>query len=147
LTTFALETFPQELCNLNERGKSLAASLKLFNDEHNSGLIEPKPGLFSKDKKPVNEVLDGRGFRKYEEIKKIYRHGQGQALMDYAKAMVGEPSIYEKVLNFKKSTLMAFAHGSCDSPLCDQLIFLAEYSLAKNPSVFKDIVYGRWEMR
>ena len=38
-----------------------------------------------------------------------------------------------KVAGFKKSTLKAFAFGGCDSPLCDQLLFLYEWLRVEKP--------------
>merc|ERR1712151_616425 len=62
----------------------------------------------------------------------------------YAKALMNDTSLFSKVANHKKSTVRAFALGSCDGPLCDQLIFLCEWLATEQPSWTAPCEPGFW---
>jgi len=114
LTTFVTPDFAPAL---TQRWPLLAAVLKVFNDEFNIWLVEPDVAkLFGKNTltKADVEIFE-------ERIKPKFKPKSMQA---YCHTLIDEVTIFDKVKAFKKSTIRAFAAGGCDSPLCDQLLFL-----------------------
>ena len=66
------------------------------------------------------------------------------AFWSYAQALQADGEIWKKVVGFKKSTVPAFAAGSCDSPLCDQLLFLHEWLAKEQPGWLASQEIGKW---
>jgi len=138
LSSFAKEQFAAEVhcCS-----PLLAAALKLLNDEHNSHLVKPKSVL--NPKKQLSDEEKGR----FKDIEKLYTtSGAPGALKEYAKRLVDDEELFAKVKDFKKSTVQAFAYGACDSPLCDQLLFLFEHLQIHRPDLLSrpSMTPGLW---
>jgi len=119
-TTFALETFAGQL---NFRAPLLAAGLKLLNDEFNARLIFPAEKLFKRKNASMSNNLSQTELAKAMNIESRHKN----SIRDYAKAIYEAPELFSKVNDFKKSTLVSFAYDGCDSPLCDQIVFLYEW--------------------
>eukprot|EP00971_Amphidinium_carterae_P166060 3291484-Amphidinium_carterae.1 len=68
-----------------------------------------------------------------------------EELAEYARKIVENEDLFLCVQDNKKSTLQAFAFRACDSPLCEQLLFLYEWLLEHDPSLLeKHDVPGKW---
>merc|ERR1712217_467999 len=67
----------------------------------------------------------------------------GDNIEKYCKHIVDDFVLFAKVREFKKRTLASFAFGGCDSPLCDQLIFLHEWIALRQPE-WIDTHEGEW---
>lgn len=133
LTTFALPNFAKHLSNASPM---LAAALKLFNDEMNEELISPyKSSLFR------GSTLDDSDNVKLSGLKEMF---DKEGVQVYADALTSDEVMFAKVAGFKKSTLMAFAKGGCDSPLCDQLLFLHEWLRDEKPQYLNPAQPGTW---
>ena len=52
--------------------------------------------------------------------------------------------LFPKVAGYKTSTVRAFAEGSCDAPLCDQVIFLCAWLATKKPTWIASCEPGVW---
>lgn len=118
----------------------MAAVMKLFNDEFNEGLINPSNRLLFK-----GATLTNAENARWEKIKIQYRpmrglpgHEHDEMVKVYAKALVQDPVLFAKVADFKKSTFRCFANGGCDSPLCDQLVFLYEWLKESKPDLLDE---------
>jgi len=135
LTTFAHPKYAKELYKANPL---LAGLLVLFNDEFNEGLINPQSKSLFK-----GSTLDESEKEAFDKISEHFRHGDRKGVEAYARALVADQRLFAKVANFKKSTLKAFAFGGCDSPLCDQLLFLREYLHLHHPDFLAGDV-GKW---
>lgn len=136
MTTFATPNFAVELAN---KHPLLAAALKSFNDEFNVHLIEPgSKSLFK------GSTLDDEERNRFNLLKRVYDAGGPGAIENYAKALVSDQELFAKVAGFKKTTLRAYACGSCDSPLCDQLVFLYQWIKAEMPECLSDQTPGSW---
>jgi len=132
LTTFAL---PRFAADISVKAPLLAAALKLFNDEMNESLVSPfKDSLFK------GSTLDDQDKAALTQLKTTF---QRLGINAYAKELASSP-LFAKVAGFKKSTLKAFAAGGCDSPLCDQLLFLAEWLLDEQKT-WVTTTSGAWE--
>lgn len=107
----------------------LAAVFTDFNAEFNARLIRPaNDGLFR------GSTLDQAEKDRFDEIAKKF---DAQDPMPYAQALAADESIFAKTADFKKTTIQAFAHGACDSPLCDQLLFVRGFLTVKQPGALK----------
>jgi len=136
LTTFAMPNFAKELATTHPVHASM---LKLFNDEFNATLVDPdSKSLF---KKGIEWTAEEQA--RFEQIKSLYNHADAQKLQEYASRMLEDPCISQKMADYKKSTFKAFACGGCDSPLCDQLLFLYEWA-CKERSHYLEIEEGYW---
>lgn len=117
----------------------LAASIKLFNDEFNEGLIAPtNASIFDRDAMWRNDEVT-----RFTTISALFKHGDAEAVQRYCKAVIEDPVIFPKLASFKRSTFQATAHGGCDSALCDQLLFLHEW-LAKEHPTWLTLESGAW---
>mmetsp|Transcript_140937 Transcript_140937/g.244058 ORF Transcript_140937/g.244058 Transcript_140937/m.244058 type:complete len:193 (-) Transcript_140937:94-672(-) len=70
--------------------------------------------------------------------------GGHDAAMAYAKALVADAGLFAKVVGFKKNTVKAYAGNGCDSPICDQLVFLYEWLCAEMPDAMINLEAGIW---
>jgi hypothetical protein len=131
-TTFAPDQFAGEL-NLAAH-PLLIAFLKMLHIEFNKGLIAPNKLYKSR---PLTKVESAR----FEAIKAKFA---ADRLQEYCNDIVDDFVLYCKVPDFKKSTVAAFATGSCDSPLCDQLSFLIEYLMVRSPGTLRNMEPGKW---
>ncbi|CAJ1432056.1 unnamed protein product, partial [Effrenium voratum] len=48
-------------------------------------------------------------------------------MQKYAEALWKDKELFQKVPGYKQTTVTAFANGTCDAPLCDQVCFLYEW--------------------
>jgi len=136
-TTFAPTSFAADINMVAQ--PVLIALLKLLNDEHNMGLIKPDK-LYRTAGAAYGKLAEHERER-FAVIEALFAETKVQ---EYCKGIVNDFVLFSKVPDFKKSTIAAFAHGCCDSPLCDQLIFLIEYLKLKRPTALKDTEVGKW---
>ena len=61
---------------------------------------------------------------RFREIVPLANDPRG--LQKYAETLMKDEGIFEKVASYKQSTVKAFALGTCDAPLCDEVCFLFE---------------------
>merc|ERR1712217_362453 len=130
--TQSLSTFasPDLSKSLSEKYPFFAGLLKLYNDEYNSLLVDPRTNIFEQD---LTE----------EEAKTLQTYSQGYDPQDmakvrqYCKAVSEDKHLFWKVRQKKRSTFFACANGGCDWPLCDQLVFASEYLKMKIPKSLK----------
>lgn len=131
--SFSLPSFGVVLA---EKAPLLAAVMVLFNQEFNQGLIHPdNKSLFK------GSELDHAEKDRFSQIKSLFYE---KDVSDYAKAIKADSAIWDKVVKYKKTTVAAFAHGSCDSPLCDQLLFLYEWLVKLQPTWLAQVSPGSW---
>lgn len=134
LATFALPVFAQEI---SEQDPLLAALLTAFNTEFNATLINPldkDPKLF---KQPLDEGEKGR----FDAVRRLFTPADPKA---YAKALRADEGLWKKLCDHKRSNVLAFATGSCDAPLCDQLVFLYEWLVRYRPETVTNGPEGKW---
>merc|ERR1719215_1681491 len=136
-TTFAPTQFAADLNMVAQ--PVLIALLKLLNDEHNMGLIKPDR-IYRKD----NEVYGKLADHEKERFAIIEKQFTDTTLQEYCTGIVNDFVLFSKVPDFKKSSIAAFASGCCDSPLCDQLIFVFEYLKVERPTALKNTAAGKW---
>merc|ERR1712039_480520 len=135
LTTFVKPGFANQVAL---KMPLLAAMLKSFNDEFNADLIAPDlDKLFGKDK------LDSRLRERFEAIAKHFKRGEPKSIEKYALDLSNDAELWARVKMFKKSTIKAFAQGGCDSPLCDELLFLYLW-LHEHDKDALDVETGMW---
>lgn len=133
-TTFAPEQFSSKL---NLHGDPLLiAFLKLLNDEHNLGLVKPDK-LFQK--RPLSPTEQAR----FDKIRPYYSE---KTVQEYCDGILKDFALFAKVPDFKKSIVTAFAFGCCDSPLCDQLLFLIEWLKDRQPDALDKKETGTWQL-
>ena len=132
--TASLSTiFPEGLAEeISKENPELAAVLKSLNDEFNVGLIVASK-IFD-DEKPLTSEEEV----KVSRLEGMYKKGD---IEGYCKQLKEETGLYSKVKGFKKPTIEAFATGKCDSPLCDQLLFIIEK--LRNGELIQDNI-GKW---
>ena len=118
----------------------LAASLKVLNDESNSGVVQPSEVLDAKHKLTHGEA------KRWELIAQKYIRGDSDSLADFARALCQDMALFKKVRGDSLSALTTFAHGGCDSPLCAQLHFLYEFLMKWVPSCFGKATPGVWKL-
>jgi hypothetical protein len=136
-TTFAAADFGEQLA---KRWSIHAAMLKLFNDEFNAHLIGPEKKIWDKKGK-----LTADEERRFNRIKRTFDVSDPRKVRAYAKQVVADQALFDKIAGFKKSTFQAYATDSCDSPLCDQLVLLYEWLATDAPGALKDHhEAGRW---
>jgi hypothetical protein len=133
-TTFALPDFAMDL---GLQWPLLAATLQSFNAEFNARLIAPRM-----DKIFTRKLDDEERDRFETNIASKYDEKNPQP---YAEALVSDVELWNVVKKFKKGTLTAFAFGGCDSPLCDQLIFLYLWLKTNMPDDIEEKV-GKWNL-
>jgi len=136
LTSFATPDFAKLLTDTHPL---LAAAMKSFNDEFNVHLIEPQNRSLFRG----SELTEAEKER-FKVVSAHYLKGGPTGLKDYAQALLEDEEIFDKVVGFKKNTLRAFADGGCDSPLCDQLVFLYEWLVTEHPEYMDDKPPGWW---
>jgi len=133
LTTFATPDFAKHLSGL---APMLVAALKLINDELNCALVSPfNDSLFK------GSTLDDQDKKALSQLQELFKN---EGINVYAKRLTDSP-LFAKVAGFKKNTVKAFADSGCDSPLCDQLVFLAEYLMEKQPE-WLSFSFGAWKL-
>ena len=49
------------------------------------------------------------------------------SLQKYSESLMNDAELFKKVAGYKQSTVKAFALGTCDAPLCDEVCFLFEF--------------------
>jgi len=125
-TNFADFALPSFAPLLSHRYTLIAAVWRLLNDAFNTKLVSPE--------KVMEKVLPPDLEEKFSEAKVHY----AKDMKKYAE-IVCTPKLLEHVVNKKKNTLKAFACGSCDVPLCDQLLFLREWARDHQPPVPRDL--------
>merc|ERR1711920_671585 len=64
----------------------------------------------------------------------------------YARALREDPGLWDKVVNYKKPTFKSFANGTCDCPLCDQLVFIYEFLSKDKPEFLSAEKRGKWRV-
>jgi len=134
LSSFAKEGFAADLSTAYPL---LAAALKLLSDEYNWSLVNPKHLFVHLPEEKQSELPALQ--KDYEEAH------QPEQLAAFAHKIFNDEDLFRYVKNVKKSTLQAFAYHACDSPLCDQLLFLYEWLLEKGTSLLaKHDAPGRW---
>jgi len=136
LTTFALPEFAKDV---SMRWPLLAAALKLLNNEMNQSLIAPDNNSLFRGSELVAEEQ-----ARFAHISSKFVSGDFDAIQVYAKALIDDTILFPKVAGFKQSTVRAFAFGGCDSPLCDQLIFLHIWMRHNHPSWLAAAPHGSW---
>jgi hypothetical protein len=143
LTTFANETFAFHVTMQNPM---LSAVLKKYDEEKNSLLVEPKWDAEDQTYKVFNKSMLSKAAldRFAKEVKPLWKYNDGDALTKYCKKLYEDAELYHAVKSFKKSTVSAFAFGGCDSPLCDQLIFLHEWLCDEMSEALVKPTPGRW---
>merc|ERR1719203_168531 len=62
----------------------------------------------------------------------------------YARAIVDCNELMEKVADHKRSTVRAFAEGTCDMPLCDQVCFYFVWLQEKMPEALDTDSESEW---
>lgn len=113
--TFASPTLAGSLC---ERSDLLSACIHAFVDEFQGNLVRPENlSLFRGSELSAEE---------WEHFKKDIAPLAELNLQEYATKLEQDP-LFQKVPNYKKTTVTAFANGSCDTPLCDQVCFVYEW--------------------
>mmetsp|Transcript_47208 Transcript_47208/g.110385 ORF Transcript_47208/g.110385 Transcript_47208/m.110385 type:complete len:463 (-) Transcript_47208:9-1397(-) len=122
--TESLSLIKYLLWSLSEASPLLAAAVVLFVEEFQGNLIVPEnKSLFR------GSTLTPEEQARFDEIAKL--SSKPNQFQMYAKSLFEDEEIFAKVPNYKKSTVKAFAEGSCDAPLCDEACFLYEW-LQKN---------------
>lgn len=142
-STFAPNNFASTLAY--NADPLVVAMLRLITDEVNIGLVGPTK-IFEKDGLTMQEQ------QRFEEIKRLYPKDIGshinnpRALQKYCQIIMEDKALSAKIKSFKRSTMFAFAHDLCESPLCSQLIFLHELVAKENPEWLVDdgAKYGYW---
>ena len=111
--------------------------MKLFNEEFIVRLICPSnKKLFKKD-----TPLDDSEKERKAKLEAIFHRSGTEA---YAKALMNDSILFSKVAGYKTSTVRAFAEGSCDAPLCDQVIFLCAWLATMQPTWIASCEPGFW---
>ena len=67
--------------------------------------------------------------QRFAKIKNVFLE---KGVNEYAQALKADAEIWHKDVDYKRSTVASFAAGACDSPLCDQLLFLYEGSTERS---------------
>lgn len=133
-SSFAPPSFAKDL---SRQSPFLAAVLKSIDEEFNAELIDPgHKRLFQ------GSTLDGEEQQRFDDIKAKYR--MDNDIQAYARSFVEDPGLMAKVANYKKNTMMSFAYGSSDSPLCDQILFLYLWMKEKHPDWLAPAAEGVW---
>jgi len=142
---FAAFTVEHFASMLNLWAPCLTAALKLLNDNFNAGLIYPGIKLF-KCKVSLREKLSEEDELRFKKIEMIYDSTKPDKVQRYAHKIYMDDSLYGHVAEFKKSTLRALALGGDDSPLCDQILFLYEWSERFRKELIADNDPGMWDI-
>jgi len=132
-SVFALPSFAEQLSMMDPL---LAATWQSFNEEFNVGLIHPEnPALFK------NATLDAAESERFATLAQVF---ESDGVNAFAKKLRADEGLFAKVVNYKKSTIVAFATDSCDSPMCDQLLFLYEWLMENEASWLTQGKQGKW---
>jgi len=118
-TDFALPSFAPLL---STKYPLIAAVWSLFNDTFNRDLVRPE--------KVLKKFLDPNLQKVFDKAKESYKAGE---IQKYAKTICENSELCKHIVPKKKPTLGAFACGSCDAPLCDQLLFLVPWARENQP--------------
>ena len=133
LATFSAPTFAAEL---TAKAPLLVAAMVLFNEEFNQALVHPdNTSLFR------GSVLSVSEEQRFADIKNVFFE---KGVIEYARALKADAEIWHKVVDYKRSTVASFAAGACDSPLCDQLLFLYEWLKREKPGWLANEEIGQW---
>lgn len=135
LMTFVMPCFAK---NLAAKYPIVAGLLKKFNDDFNQHLIMP-----SALRRALGKPLEPEEETRFTDICEKFQHSDSDAIREYSKAVVEDGEIFSKIRKYKHTTLLSMAYGGCDSPLCDQLLFLYEW-LMKNESSSLKVTEGFW---
>lgn len=138
-TTSLANFAPQDFADIiSEVSPLLCATLKLLNDEFVKSLIHPENKYF------FAKVLHGEEARRFEHlIKPLFKRGDTYDVQLYAKGLLNDEALFNKVAASKKSAIRAFAHGGCDSPFYNELLFLYEWLRAERPESLR-VAEGSW---
>ncbi|OLP86834.1 hypothetical protein AK812_SmicGene32013 [Symbiodinium microadriaticum] len=134
--SFASPTLAERL---SEAEPLLAAAIFVFAEEFQGNLIRPdKWSLFR------GNTLTEEEQSRFREIVPLANDPRG--LQKYAESLMRDEGIFEKIASYKQSTVKAFALGTCDAPLCDEVCFLFEWCLANSPEALMEAAGegGEW---
>lgn len=113
--SFASPTLAQSLA---ERSDLLAACIHAFVDEFQGNLVKPANlSLFRGSELSQEE---------WDHFKEDIAPPAEVDMQQYA-AKLANDALFQKVPNYKKTTVKAFEVGSCDAPLCDQVCFVYKW--------------------
>eukprot|EP00929_Paragymnodinium_shiwhaense_P058056 TRINITY_DN29082_c0_g1_i1.p1 TRINITY_DN29082_c0_g1~~TRINITY_DN29082_c0_g1_i1.p1 ORF type:complete len:981 (-),score=211.41 TRINITY_DN29082_c0_g1_i1:86-3028(-) len=136
LASFALPEFAQQL---SLKAPLLAATLQLYNEEFVKHQIGPESRCL------FERVLHGEEARRFESrIKPLFKRGETVDARTYARALMSDEELFDKVAESKKSALRTFAHGGCELPLEAQVVFLYEWAKYETPESIKPALEGTW---
>jgi len=103
----------------------VSAILREFNNEFTGALIDPwNMRLFSGHGRMSDTRTQDEINRFVKDIEPLYL---SQGVQAYAQALMNAPELWAKVAKPKRSTVAAFATGTMDMPLCDQVCFAFQW--------------------
>lgn len=141
--TESADTFlsPTFIAQLTSRSPLLAAVVQSFNEEFNGYLICPaNHRLFCAGK--VKDARDDA--ERYHFDTDIAPLFEANGVRAYCAALASDEGLWQKVAGFKKSTVRAFANGTCDMPLCDQVCFIYEWLRYTQAASISEGAEGSW---
>uniref|UniRef100_A0A7S1AKA4 Uncharacterized protein n=1 Tax=Noctiluca scintillans TaxID=2966 RepID=A0A7S1AKA4_NOCSC len=127
--------------NVRQAAPLLAAVMELFNEEFNGRLIHPDHTKLFRPGQPLNRQEEER----FARIRLRFDQNDCAAIREYARGLFEDAQLFSKVADYKCGTVRALAHGSINSPLCDQLLFLHEW-LTKERPWWLCLQEGRWSI-
>lgn len=132
---------PTLASHLSSRSPLLVAVIQSFNEEFNGYLIFPENHrLFC-----CGKVVDTRSQEEKERFDKdIAPLFKRDGVSAYCRALVADGALWSKVAGFKRSTVRAFAKGTVDMPLCDQVCFIFEWLQKFKASALSMGPTGKW---
>ncbi|CAE7030149.1 unnamed protein product [Symbiodinium natans] len=121
---------PTLAMKLSEASELLPAAIVLFAEEFQGNLIRPTSWTLFR-----GHTLTEEETKRFQET--IAPLADSGPFQKYAEALMNDP-LFQKVASYKQSTVKAFALGTCDAPLCDEVCFLFEWCLANCPESLLD---------
>jgi len=131
---------PTLAAKLSSQSPLLAAAIVSFNEEFTARLIRPDGDRLFQKKEGVDPLTSEERERFNDTIADVFK---SEGVNAYAQALCSDEAIFSKVASYKKSTLHAFANGTCDMPLCDQVCFLYEWAQKECPKLL-EYPQGEW---
>jgi len=129
--------------NVRQAAPLLAAVMELFDEEFNGRLIHPDHTSLFRPGQPWSRQEEER----FAQIRLRFDQNDCAAIREYARALLEDAQLFSKVADYKCATVRALAHGSINSPLCDQLLFLHEWLTRERPEWLSlPKKEGRWSV-